>query len=317
MALAYPSLPTIKRLFAVSGNQCAFPKCPLPLVDEDSGKVTGRICHIKAQNAGGARYDASQTDEERHGFDNLVLMCPIHHDVIDSDEDSYTVERLLKIKSEHEGAFQDGQEPTNEIASTLIDNSQNSVNISLTTSQNQSGGQTANQIYNLLQPNVSASDWENEIQRKRYSHDLEIFKQSDELLPEENLERILGKIFGSHQYRDNDFIFIGNFIEFAEKKKNQYLDEEINEAYNQLTDNLNKLAYFLGMKFFIYPDNQKSENMSFCMQPDLNPDRGMLGLDPEYSGIYSKLTDELNILLRDVQQSYTEYRRAVKENLVI
>ena len=50
----------------------------------------------------GPRYDPNQTVEERHAFGNLVLMCPIHHDVIDDDPDSYTVERLRSIKTTHE-----------------------------------------------------------------------------------------------------------------------------------------------------------------------------------------------------------------------
>ena len=91
-----PSVATVKRLFAVSGNRCAFPECALPLVDEASGKVTGRICHIKADSPGGPRYDPEQHNKERHGFANLVLMCPLHHDVIDSDAEAYTMERLLE-----------------------------------------------------------------------------------------------------------------------------------------------------------------------------------------------------------------------------
>jgi hypothetical protein len=56
-----PSNKTIKRLFALSGNACAFPKCPVFLVDEDNGSVVGEICHIKARNPHGARYDSTQT----------------------------------------------------------------------------------------------------------------------------------------------------------------------------------------------------------------------------------------------------------------
>ena len=97
--MSYPSVATIKRLFAVSGNVCAFPGCRNPLVDSASGKVTGRICHIKASKPGAARYDASQSDNARNAFENLLLMCPIHHDVIDSDLESYTVERLQAIKT--------------------------------------------------------------------------------------------------------------------------------------------------------------------------------------------------------------------------
>ena len=67
----------------------------MPLVDEASGKVTARICHIKAQSLRGPRFDAEQTEKKRHGFDNLVLMCPIHHDVIDADENSETYNQVL------------------------------------------------------------------------------------------------------------------------------------------------------------------------------------------------------------------------------
>ncbi|WP_405151072.1 hypothetical protein OG308_15795 [Nocardia salmonicida] len=55
---------------------------------------------------GGPRYDANQTDEDRHGLDNLVLMCSNHHAVIDDRANlgTYTVERLVVIKQVHEEA---------------------------------------------------------------------------------------------------------------------------------------------------------------------------------------------------------------------
>ena len=105
-----PTTATIKRLFAVSGNQCTFPDCPHPLVDPPSGKVVGRICHIKARSEGGPRYDLGQSDKERHGFDNLILLCPSHHDVIDADLKTYTVGKLLEIKRVHEAQGVDGSE---------------------------------------------------------------------------------------------------------------------------------------------------------------------------------------------------------------
>ena len=63
----------------------------------------GKICHIKGARPGSARYDRDQSAVERHGFDNLMLMCGRHHDVIDDDEEAYSVERLLKMKADHEG----------------------------------------------------------------------------------------------------------------------------------------------------------------------------------------------------------------------
>lgn len=92
-----PSEKTIKRLFALSGNLCAFPECSLPIV-ESAGTITGEICHIRAQNEGGPRFDKAQTDEERHGFGNLVLLCRRHHKIVDGEPDIYSAEALEDIK---------------------------------------------------------------------------------------------------------------------------------------------------------------------------------------------------------------------------
>lgn len=64
--------------------------------------LIGEICHIKGTRHGSARHDPDQTDEERHAYANLVLMCPTHHTVIDDDDEAYTVDHLCKIKAAHE-----------------------------------------------------------------------------------------------------------------------------------------------------------------------------------------------------------------------
>ena len=81
-----PSVATVKRLFAVSGNKCAFPKCPATLVDGDSGAVIGEVCHIRSASSGGPRYDASQTDAQRHAFENLILRARRTTQSWDADE---------------------------------------------------------------------------------------------------------------------------------------------------------------------------------------------------------------------------------------
>ena len=92
---------TIKRLFAMSGNICGFPGCSLPIV-ESAGTITGEICHIKARSLGGPRFDETQSEEERNGFDNLILLCRRHHKVVDSQPDVYSVEALQEHKVIHE-----------------------------------------------------------------------------------------------------------------------------------------------------------------------------------------------------------------------
>lgn len=148
---------TVKRLFAVSGNLCAFPNCKCTLVDQQSGKIIGQICHIKGKRIGAKRHDPRQSDDEREGFDNLILLCANHHAVIDDDEIAYTVERLCKMKIDHQKKMDgSGVDLTTEAAQWLINVQNNSVtNGSIIISNNQSGGQVAHAIVNLgPQPRV-------------------------------------------------------------------------------------------------------------------------------------------------------------------
>ncbi len=125
MTLNSPRQKTLKRLFAVSGNKCYFPNCNTPLVDKGIGTLTGEICHIKGKKTESSRYDPNQSDEERHGFDNLVLMCPLHHKIIDDDAGFYTISRLKEIKVEHEKIHAEGREPSDEIVNLFIPNQYN------------------------------------------------------------------------------------------------------------------------------------------------------------------------------------------------
>src|SRR5581483_3878779 len=51
---------------------------------------------------GGPRFDPKQTDEQRHAYENLILMCARHSKVIDSEPRFYTVAKLQQFKAEHE-----------------------------------------------------------------------------------------------------------------------------------------------------------------------------------------------------------------------
>ena len=100
--MAKPSVSTIKRLFAASGNCCAFPGCQATLVDEQSGVATAEVCYIRAEAPRRPRYDRTQSDKQRRGFDNLMLMCREHHKAIDADFLTYTVPKLRRMKASHE-----------------------------------------------------------------------------------------------------------------------------------------------------------------------------------------------------------------------
>lgn len=96
-----PAESTVKRLFALAQNRCAYPGCAT-LIVQPTGVVTGKICHIKAKSPDGPRYDPGQTDLERHGFGNLILLCGVHHDIVDAEPQRFTVDLLKEFKEIHE-----------------------------------------------------------------------------------------------------------------------------------------------------------------------------------------------------------------------
>lgn len=103
VTVSEPTEKTIRQLFALSGNVCAFSECEVPIV-ERTGAITGEICHIKARHERGQRFDHTQSDADRHALSNLILLCRRHHKVIDSEPEIYTVEILTEMKSLHESA---------------------------------------------------------------------------------------------------------------------------------------------------------------------------------------------------------------------
>ena len=94
----------LKALFAKSGNLCSFPGCNFEMVDKDN-YIMGEIAHIESYNKNGPRYNSKQTEEERNSYENLILLCPNHHKLIDKKFIEYSVDYLQKIKKEHEEKF--------------------------------------------------------------------------------------------------------------------------------------------------------------------------------------------------------------------
>ncbi len=98
---------TLKKLFSLSGNVCAFPGCTAPIIDTTNGVMTGQICHIKGKSRNGPRYDPNQTEEERNGYDNLLVMCAAHNKIVDDEatQNQYPVEVLRQYKQNHEANY--------------------------------------------------------------------------------------------------------------------------------------------------------------------------------------------------------------------
>lgn len=96
---------TIKKLYAKSKNQCSFTDCEQQIFSTNNTENISQICHIEAAEEGGQRYNPDSTDEVRRQYDNLILLCPTHHEITD-DISKYTVKVLKKMKSMHENKIE-------------------------------------------------------------------------------------------------------------------------------------------------------------------------------------------------------------------
>ncbi len=87
----------------VPANRCAFPGCTSPLVDERN-QFIAHVSHIEATESGGERFNPAQSDEQRRGYSNLILLCYPHH-IETNDTRLYTPGRLASAKADHERVF--------------------------------------------------------------------------------------------------------------------------------------------------------------------------------------------------------------------
>jgi hypothetical protein len=68
--------------------------------DEES--VVGDECHIISSRSEGPRYDASFPQDRLDSSENLILLCRVHHKMVDDQTETYTAEILRKMKLDHE-----------------------------------------------------------------------------------------------------------------------------------------------------------------------------------------------------------------------
>lgn len=96
----------IKLLWGLAACRCAFPDCRALLTQtHDINKnycSIGEQAHIIAREKNGPRGDSLLSDLERDSYENLILLCPNHHTIIDKEPTKFTVDKLKTIKKNHE-----------------------------------------------------------------------------------------------------------------------------------------------------------------------------------------------------------------------
>ncbi len=97
-----------KILWSKAAGICSISKISLTMIADTGNSVIGENAHIEGENPGSARYNELMTDTQRCAYQNLILLCPTCHTVIDKEANmaNYPVSRLHEMKDDHENWVQ-------------------------------------------------------------------------------------------------------------------------------------------------------------------------------------------------------------------
>lgn len=283
-----PSRAILKVLFSRSKNECAFPECTQAIALAD-GTLVCDVCHICAASPKGKRYDPTQSDKERHGIGNLIILCPVHHRIVDTKDAFYTVELLRLIKARHEDTDQ----------RTLSD----SLVASFLTAWEKA---SANNVTGANEQDVSIVE-----------HDKRLFTDSDRILSEMKLQDILAELKLEHRYTIAMVQPILQLRSHLKQTANQFLNERLSEATNRLLSAIDDLDTFISYNFFPaivrYSDR---EEQAYYLYPDMDPARSRCG-DEVDSVNFERYIGQLIDVANRVAVQYVEFRTEVKRILLL
>ena len=94
-----------KVLWAKSGGHCAKCRCPLVRLAGSPGDphaVLGEECHIVSPVTGGPRSAEPLDQAMLDRYENLILLCPSDHALVDKAVAEFPAQRLREMKVAHE-----------------------------------------------------------------------------------------------------------------------------------------------------------------------------------------------------------------------
>ena len=107
---------TKRLLWAHSGGFCQNPTCVRDLFFFFENKTITSIeelAHIIAQSEAGPRAEDATEGEDRDAYENIILLCPICHTLVDKESQGFPVATLREWKRSHTRRLQDAfQVPT-------------------------------------------------------------------------------------------------------------------------------------------------------------------------------------------------------------
>lgn len=97
---------TVVRLVGATGGHCERPGCSTGFLwhelADGSAVRLGEVAHIVAASVEGPRADAHAEDDQLTAFENLMLLCPTCHTIVDGAPTDYPADMLRGWKADHE-----------------------------------------------------------------------------------------------------------------------------------------------------------------------------------------------------------------------
>lgn len=93
----------ISLLWGRAAGHCSYPGCAEDCsvyLKKTGHTILGEMAHVIARSAAGPRGAASVAN--RDGYENLILLCPTHHTLVDKAPADFPAEELTRWKAEHE-----------------------------------------------------------------------------------------------------------------------------------------------------------------------------------------------------------------------
>ena len=145
-------------------------------------------------------------------------------------------------------------------------------------------------------------------------HDEKVFMASDAIMNELTLMDFLDTLDREHAYSVST-CKIDAFVRFFYLLSNKYLSPTLAQSVLSLQSDLTKLFRFLVNHFFSYPDTQNETDLRLALRPELL--EAIHDGDAEAEKKYNKFSQELETLIDAVKRTYSNYRKAIKDNLAV
>lgn len=151
----------------------------------------------------------------------------------------------------------------------------------------------------------TTSNEANNRDREVVEHDKKLAAEIRELFPESQKQKLCSDLLNQHAYWNAQSHFLIDATHFLASAEAHFLDTVLQRRAKDFVEASDKLLEFIGLKFFIYPSDQRDSPLRFAMQPNWNIDREGNG-SPEQMTKYDTLTEQLEASVEKMSLAYDE-----------